>query len=108
MKDHRKPVPNEDILNAIPPERRKRIERNGAKLVAEYRLQQLRKAVSKTQVEVAGSLDVSQANVAEMEKRRDIKLSTLNRYVGALGGKLHLEVEFPGQPPVRLDVSSGA
>lgn len=106
MSDYRKPIPHEEILDGLPAERRGRIEKNGAKLVAEYRLQQLRKALSMTQTEVASLLDVSQASIAEMEKRQDLKFSTLNRYVGALGGKLRLEVEFPDQPPVRLDVSA--
>ena len=106
MSDYRKPVPHERILNALPPERRERILKNGAKLVAEYRPQQLRKALSMTQTEVASLLDVSQASVAEMEKRQDLKFSTLNRYVEALGGKLHLEVEFPDHSSVRLDVTA--
>lgn len=29
-------------------------------------------------------------------------LSTLGEYVEALGGRLHLVVEFPDRPPVRL------
>ena len=95
-------------MNSLPAERRKRIKRNGAKLIAEYRLQQLRKTLSMTQTEVAKLLDVSQASIAEMEKRRDLKFSTLNRYIEALGGKLHLEVQFPDHPPVRLDVSTEA
>lgn len=37
-----------------------------------------------------------------MEKRSDLMISTLRGYVEALGGKLSLQVEFPGHRPVHL------
>ncbi|ERK17784.1 putative transcriptional regulator [Pantoea sp. AS-PWVM4] len=59
-------------------------------------LAELREKVDKTQVEMATSLGVKQPTVAEMEKPgRDVKLSTLKRYVEAAGGKLRVDVELP-------------
>ena len=59
-------------------------------------LAELREKVDKTQVEMAKSLGVKQPTVAEMEKPgRDVKLSTLKRYVEAAGGKLRVDVELP-------------
>lgn len=59
-------------------------------------LAELREQVAKTQVEMAERLGVKQPTVAGMEKPgRDIKLSTLKRYVEAAGGKLRLDVELP-------------
>ena len=56
----------------------------------------LREKVQKTQTEMANALGVRQPTVAEMEKRgRDLKLSTLKRYVEATGGKVRLDVELP-------------
>lgn len=41
-------------------------------------------------------LGIKQPTVAGMEKPgRDLKLSTLKRYVEAAGGKLRLDVELP-------------
>jgi DNA-binding XRE family transcriptional regulator len=58
-------------------------------------LAELRERVQKTQVEMAQALGVKQPTVAGMEKAgRDLKLSTLKRYVEAAGGKLHLDVEL--------------
>jgi len=37
-----------------------------------------------------------------MEKRTDLLLSTLRRHVQAIGGRLDLVVQFPGQDPVIL------
>lgn len=59
-------------------------------------LAELREHVQKTQVEIAQNLGVKQPSVAEMEKAgRDLKLSSLKRYVEATGGKLRLDIELP-------------
>lgn len=59
-------------------------------------LAELREKVNKTQVEMAQALGIKQPTVAGMEKQgRDVKLSTLRRYVDAIGGKLNIDVELP-------------
>lgn len=59
-------------------------------------LAELRDRVRKTQNEMAQKLGVKQPTVAEMEKKgRDIKLSSLKRYVEAAGGKVKLDIELP-------------
>lgn len=59
-------------------------------------LAELRDKVRKTQNEMAQKLGVKQPTVAEMEKKgRDIKLSSLKRYVEAAGGKVKLDIELP-------------
>jgi DNA-binding XRE family transcriptional regulator len=59
-------------------------------------LAELREKVQKTQVEIAKNLGIRQPTVASMEKPgRDLKLSTLKRYVEATGGKLRLDIELP-------------
>ena len=59
-------------------------------------LAELREEVQKTQVDMARALGIKQPTVAVMEKAgRDIKLSSLKRYVEAAGGKLRLDVELP-------------
>ncbi len=45
---------------------------------------------------MAKALGITQPTVAGMEKPgRDLKLSTLKRYIDAAGGKLRLVVELP-------------
>jgi DNA-binding XRE family transcriptional regulator len=59
-------------------------------------LAELRERVQKTQVEMAQALGIKQPTVAGMEKPgRDLKLSSLKRYIEAAGGKLRLDVELP-------------
>jgi DNA-binding XRE family transcriptional regulator len=88
----------------LPPERRARIEAEADRLHAEYlTLKDLRKAKALTQEQVAETLGIRQATVAQLEKRSDLLLSTLRGYVEAMGGRLRLMVEFPGRPPVALE-----
>lgn len=53
---------------------------------------EIRKAMDKTQSEIARKLGVGQVAVAQLEKRTDLLLSTLRRYVRAAGAELLLVV----------------
>ncbi|KAA1188324.1 helix-turn-helix domain-containing protein [Photorhabdus heterorhabditis] len=59
-------------------------------------LAELRERVQKTQGEIALALGIKQPTVSDMEKLgRDLKLSSLKRYVEATGSKLRLDIELP-------------
>ncbi|MET0481507.1 MAG: XRE family transcriptional regulator [Aestuariivirgaceae bacterium] len=78
-------------------------ERRGKELVAEYAtLQQLRKARQLTQAQLAQTLGKDQVAISQIEKRADMLLSTLRRYVEAMGGQLDLVIQFKDQKPVHL------
>ncbi len=88
----------EEIMDNLPKERRARIEKRGAEKLREYMtMQDIRKAVALTQVDIAEKLDVNQENISRLEKRSDMMLSTLNGYIEALGGKLNITVDIQGQ-----------
>ncbi len=60
-------------------------------------LRTLREAAGKTQVEVAETSQINQADISRLESRgsfEDCQLSTLQRYVAALGGQLELVAAF--------------
>ena len=57
-------------------------------------LQELRERRKISQVALAAKLDVRQPTVSKIERREDVALSTLRRYVEALGGELHVVAEF--------------
>ena len=57
---------------------------------AELRLAEARRRRGVSQAAIAEALEVSQPNVSRIEQEDDVYLSTLARYVAALGG--HLEV----------------
>ena len=59
-------------------------------------LAQLRERMQITQEDMANTLGVKQPTIAGMERKgRDVKLSTLKRYVEGAGGKLTVDVELP-------------
>lgn len=64
--------------------------------VRAYRLRDLRQASDLTQVEVAERLQVSQNRVSRIEHGdlERVQVDTLRRYVEALGGTLHVDVEI--------------
>lgn len=61
-------------------------------------LAEVRLALVKTQDEVARVLNVKQNAVAQLEKRSDLLLSTLRKYVEAMGGELAVSVKTGGAP----------
>jgi transcriptional regulator with XRE-family HTH domain len=65
-------------------------------------LGELRRARAMTQHQLAADLHVGQASIAKLERRTDMYLSTLRRFVEAMGGDLEIVARFPDQPPVRL------
>lgn len=65
-------------------------------------LRELREARNRTQVAMARKLGVKQVNISRLESREDPRLSTLTKYIDAMGGRLHLIGEFPEQEPVTL------
>jgi hypothetical protein len=101
-------IPYERIFATFPLARQRKIKNRAAELIAEeFTLRDLRKAKQITQEEVAQRLSGRQVYVSRLERRADMKLSTLREYVRALGGDLQLMVTFPGDVPVRLrDIGS--
>lgn len=67
----------------------------------EMSLREVREMIGKTQVEVAASASIPQAVLSREERREDHRISTVRRYVEALGGELEVVAVF-GNKRVRL------
>ncbi len=68
------------------------------------RLAALRQRAGLTQAELASRLSMSQSDLSKLERRRDVRLSTLRAYAAALGGRVRVVVEIGGAAwEVRLD-----
>ncbi len=65
-------------------------------------LRRLREARALTQSTVAELLDMDQSEVSRLERRSDMLLSTLKRFVQATGGEMHVIVRYPDGGPVEL------
>jgi DNA-binding XRE family transcriptional regulator len=88
------------LLERLPAKRRATIEARAGELAT---LKDLRQAVAQTQQDLAASLGVGQDTISRLEKRSDMLLSTLRRYVEAMGGKLEIVAQFPNRPPLVID-----
>lgn len=62
---------------------------------AELRLAEVRHRRGISQTTIADALEVSQPNISRIEQEDDVYLSTLARYVAALGGHLEVLAVFP-------------
>jgi hypothetical protein len=90
-------------MKELSAERRRNVQMRTEQLIGEEMTrQELRRARKQTQVRVAKELGISQDGVSRLEQRADLLLSTLRRYVKALGGKLCLIADFPDGKPVKL------
>lgn len=58
-------------------------------------LRALRQAAGFTQLEMAKRLGVGQAAISKIEQRGDVQISSLQRYVEALGASLRIDAAFP-------------
>jgi transcriptional regulator with XRE-family HTH domain len=87
----------DEVMAALPKERRDRIKARAAELHREVEgLKALRKLAARSQEQIAQSLGIKQPSVLKIERQTDLYLSTLRRFVEAAGGKLELRVELPG------------
>jgi hypothetical protein len=51
---------------------------------------------------MAKTRGIDQDSVSRIEQHSDLLLTTLRSYIEAMGGHLHLIVEFPDREPVAL------
>lgn len=107
----RKMIPVEDVIAALPRERQKAIKARGKELLARVArrmtLGEIRKERKITQAQMAEALGVGQMQISRLERRKDPRLSTMQRTVAAMGGQLTLIATFPDQEPVVLVTTPG-
>lgn len=96
----------DDVIASLPEERQKRIAARGAELLAKVQrrmtLSELRKGRKISQTAIAEALGVGQMQISRLEKRKDPRLSTMQRTVAAMGGHLTMIATFPDQEPIIL------
>jgi hypothetical protein len=84
-----------DLYERIPADGRKRVETRVAQALKEMPLQELREARHLTQQQLAEQLKSGQAAVSKLERRADMYVSTLRRFIEAMGGELEIIARFP-------------
>jgi len=69
-------------------------ETEALRLEQEMDLAEVRRALKLSQEEIAQTLQIGQASVAKLEKRADMYVSTLRRFIEAMGGELDIVARF--------------
>lgn len=83
-----------DIREGLRPERRARMDALKQEMLQQMELHQLREMAAISQVEMAKRLKTAQGAISRLERRPDVKLSTLRDYVRAIGGELEVRAIF--------------
>jgi hypothetical protein len=99
----------DQIISSLPKARREAIEKRASMIseaMVQASLQELRQAAEKTQAQIAASMGLAQNAVSQLEGRSDLRLSTLKRYVDAVGGTVMVVVELKGGR--RFQIRQGA
>lgn len=99
-----------DIKARTKPETRRRIEAEAQRLSEDLHLSQLRKARGLTQETMAELLGVSQAEVSKMERRTELYVGTLRKFIEAMNGELVIAARFADgvEIPIRLSEEDAA
>ena len=92
-----------ELKATLPPDSIARIDARVRETMSRLRLSDIREAVGHTQVAVAAKLELGQASVSKIESAADMYLSTLRRYIEALGGELVVSARFPEGTVVSID-----
>jgi transcriptional regulator with XRE-family HTH domain len=92
MTGHR---PFKELTKGFSEARKARVASRVSELKSEMALHELRQARERSQEDLARELKVGQPAVAKLERRADMYVSNLRRYVEALGGSLEITARFP-------------
>jgi len=90
-------------IEQLSPQQKAEVEARAAELILEeVSLRALRRGMRRTQLDMAEALGVGQDTVSRFERSCNVTISTLKRYVKAIGGQVSIVAEFPDQPPVKI------
>ena len=82
------------LREKMTPERQARAQAKTSAMLADMALNELRQALDLSQEEMAKILKVKQPAISKIEKNTDMYISTLRRYIKALGGELEISARF--------------
>lgn len=91
------------LIQTLPEDEQRAVAKRADELVTAHNLRELRALAGRTQEDVSAGTGFKQTNVSRLEKRADMKLSTLRDYVESLGGTLKIVADVAGK---KVDLSS--
>lgn len=103
MKTRIEMTTHNEYMQKLSAEKREKVLAMAAELIAEEKsLREIRKAREVSQKTLAEKLDMNQGDLSKFERRTDVYLSSIRRYIEAMGGSLELIATFPDSGPVKI------
>jgi len=88
-------IPLQKVLAEFPKDRQEKIKAKANEYNLEYKkLSDLRKQLGVTQEMIARHQGIKQVNISNLEKRNDMMISTLKKYVESLGCQLEINIRI--------------
>jgi DNA-binding XRE family transcriptional regulator len=88
----------------LAPQAAARVKVRAQEEVLELTLKELRQDLAMTQAQLAAAADMTQSEMSRLESRGDHRISTLRRYVEALGGAIEITAVIGNRRVKLLDV----
>ncbi len=83
------------LIDAMPPARRQRIEKRFEESLAAMPIEELRQARELTQLQPAEIMGIQPSEISRIEQHSGVSVGALAEYVEALGGHLEIRAVFP-------------
>ncbi|ACA32584.1 XRE family transcriptional regulator [Histophilus somni] len=84
------------LMAELPPEQQNKVKEMAQEMRMELQLYRIREVLEISQQQIAQAMNIKQPSVVALEKRgNDVRLSSVKRYVEAMGGVLNLSVQLP-------------
>ncbi|EPS5956322.1 helix-turn-helix domain-containing protein [Escherichia coli] len=94
-----------ELMAKQSPESQARIAAKVEEMRQTIALHQLREELNISQTEMAAAMGIKQPTLVKMEQAdNDPRLSTLKRYVAALGGELSIDVKLPNGKRIAFQI----
>ena len=95
----------QELLAGRSLESQARIQAMADELLLENHLYRIREELEISQKELADTLGIKQPSLSAIENRgNELKISTMKKYVEAMGGKLRIDVELPSGKHIGFNV----
>lgn len=90
-----KTKPFSELRKRMSPEQRAKSETRAKLMSLHLTLMELQESLGVTQDDLEKKLTDVESTISELENQEDIQVSTLSRYIKALGGNLKIVADFP-------------
>ncbi|MTJ51682.1 transcriptional regulator [Anabaena sp. UHCC 0253] len=92
-----KTKPFSELRKQMTPERRAKNKTRAQLMSLHLTLLELQQSLGLTQDEIEIDFNNFEATISELDNQEDIQVSTLSRYIKALGGNLKIVAHFPNE-----------